>query len=89
MLGISVARYVAYLSSSNTMEAADLQGTTRRTEARSDNDCVADDRTVQYLIRNLIQSDPTCFPDPTSLCGPGPLLFSNDKTPVPAVKCAD
>ena len=37
-----------------TVETADLQGTTPRTEARSDDDCVAGDRTVQYLIRNLI-----------------------------------
>jgi hypothetical protein len=36
------------------LETADLLGTTRRTEARSDDDCVADDQTVQYLIRNLI-----------------------------------
>ena len=35
------------------LETAELLGTTRWTEARSD-DCVADDRTVQYLIRNLI-----------------------------------
>ena len=36
------------------METADLQGMTQWTEARSDNDCVADDQTVQYLICNLI-----------------------------------
>jgi hypothetical protein len=35
------------------METADLPGTTRRTEARSDDDCVADDRTVQHLIDDL------------------------------------
>jgi hypothetical protein len=36
------------------LETAELLGTTRWTEARGDDDCVADDRTVQYLIHNLI-----------------------------------
>jgi len=39
---------------SQPLETAEPLGTTRWTEARSDDDCVAGDRTVQYLIRNLI-----------------------------------
>lgn len=40
----------------NVAEMADLQGTTWRTEARSDDDFVADDQTVWYLICNLLWS---------------------------------
>jgi hypothetical protein len=47
--------YLTITSVPPTLETADLQGMTRRTEAPSDDHCVADDRTVQYLIHNPIR----------------------------------